>query len=129
MRQEYPEQWPDAMQALLRNLEAGEDVVWMFIRVLRAVDVEIINVECHRGPADAGVAMRVKDAMRAQCLTDVARVMLRAVAGPSRGVCRRRLHHTSLWSGRAHLRLAEASLVGSGHGARGQKGDAARPGS
>ena len=73
MRQEYPEQWPDAMQALLRNLEAGEDVVWMFIRVLRAVDVEIINVECHRGPADAGVAMRVKDAMRAQCLTDVAR--------------------------------------------------------
>ena len=67
MRQEYPEQWPDAMQALLRNLEAGEDVVWMFIRVLRAVDVEIINVECHRGPADAGVAMRVKDAMRAQC--------------------------------------------------------------
>jgi hypothetical protein len=72
MRHEYPDLWPHALTALLSHLQMGEDVIDMFLRVLRAVDAEIINVECHRSPRDAGVAMRVKDAMRLQCMSDIA---------------------------------------------------------
>lgn len=72
MRHEYPNLWPGAVTALLSHLEMGEDVIDMFLRVLRAVDAEIMNPECHRSPSDAGVAMRVKDGMRLQCLSQVA---------------------------------------------------------
>jgi hypothetical protein len=66
IRHEYPEQWEAPFTSLLCNLQMGEEVIAMFLRVLRAVDAEIINAECHRSAADAGVAMRVKDALREQ---------------------------------------------------------------
>jgi exportin-T len=72
MRHEYPNLWPHALTALLSHLQMGEDVIDMFLRVLRAVDAEIINVECHGSASDAGVAMRVKDGMRLQCMSDIA---------------------------------------------------------
>ena len=73
MRHEYPEQWQTPLTALLQHLEAGEHVIVMFLRVLRALDAEIINPECHRNASDAAVAMRVKDAIRLQCMQDIAR--------------------------------------------------------
>jgi len=72
IRHEYPEQWQVPFTSLLCNLQMGEDVINMFLRVMRAVDAEIINPECHRRGADAAVAMRIKDALREQCIADVA---------------------------------------------------------
>ena len=72
IRHDYCEHWLTPFTALLNHLQMGEDVIAMFLRVLRAVDAEIINAECHRSPADAGVAMRVKDSLREQCIGDIA---------------------------------------------------------
>eukprot|EP00960_Hanusia_phi_P061273 764794-Hanusia_phi.AAC.4 len=72
VRNDYPEQWPDALTILLSALNSGVTVIDMFLRVQDAVDAEIINSEFHRSPADAAVSMRVKDALRLQCLNEMA---------------------------------------------------------
>jgi len=71
LRNEYPETWPDAVTVILGALNSGLAMIDVFLRILEAMDTDIISAEFHRSPADAAVSMRVKDALREQCIADV----------------------------------------------------------
>lgn len=59
VRNEYPEHWEEAITTLLVALNLGQGLVDMFLRILDAIDEEIINMEFHRSPSDTAVSMKV----------------------------------------------------------------------
>ncbi|XP_020587359.1 exportin-T-like isoform X2 [Phalaenopsis equestris] len=71
---EYPSSWPSPFLHLLSHLPtAGTAAIDMFSRVLVALDDCIISQDYVRSPSDAAVATRLKDAMRHQCIPQIAR--------------------------------------------------------
>lgn len=81
---DFPERWPSAFSELLRALSGGRGSVDIFLRVLLALDVDVVDQAQHRSPIDAAVAMRVvrgvrggtahtsqKDGMRSTCMPEV----------------------------------------------------------
>ncbi|XP_021638920.2 exportin-T isoform X2 [Hevea brasiliensis] len=70
---EYPVIWSSVFVDFLPCLSKGGIVVDMFCRVLNALDDELISLDYPRTPEDMGVAVRVKDAMRQQCVGQIVR--------------------------------------------------------
>ncbi|XP_024390921.1 exportin-T isoform X2 [Physcomitrium patens] len=68
---EYPAEWPSAFLDMLGSLSKGPVVVDMFIRVLNALDEEVISFDFPRTEEEAAAATRIKDAMRQQCISQV----------------------------------------------------------
>ncbi|XP_010537618.1 PREDICTED: exportin-T isoform X1 [Tarenaya hassleriana] len=70
---EYPLVWSSVFLDFLPHLSKGAVVIDMFCRILNALDNELISLDCPRTPEDMSVATRVKDAMRQQCIPQIAR--------------------------------------------------------
>ncbi|KAF2300956.1 hypothetical protein GH714_018585 [Hevea brasiliensis] len=70
---EYPVIWSSVFVDFLPCLSKGGIVIDMFCRVLNALDDELISLDYPRTPEDMGVAGRVKDAMRQQCVGQIVR--------------------------------------------------------
>ncbi|KAJ8755813.1 hypothetical protein K2173_024358 [Erythroxylum novogranatense] len=65
---EYPLIWSSVFVDFLPHLSKGAIVIDMFCRVLNALDEELISLDYPRTQEELGVAGRVKDAMREQCV-------------------------------------------------------------
>ncbi|KAJ3673170.1 hypothetical protein LUZ60_006544 [Juncus effusus] len=72
---EYPATWPSAFIDLIPNLPSpvGPAASDMFARVLVALDNDLLSQEYPRSAAELSDAMRIKDAMRAQCVPQIVR--------------------------------------------------------
>ncbi|XP_065866859.1 exportin-T isoform X2 [Euphorbia lathyris] len=70
---EYPLIWSSVFVDFLPYLSKGPIVIDMFCRVLNALDDELISLDYPRTTEDLGVATRVKDAMRQQCIGQIVR--------------------------------------------------------
>ncbi|KAJ4841704.1 hypothetical protein Tsubulata_032461 [Turnera subulata] len=68
---EYPLIWSSVFVDFLPHLNKGEIVIDMFCRVLNALDDELISLDYPRTPEELGVAARVKDAIRQQCIGQI----------------------------------------------------------
>lgn len=68
---EYPTEWPSAFVDMLNALSKGPVVVDMFIRVLNALDEEVISFDFPRTQEECAAATRIKDAMRQQCISQI----------------------------------------------------------
>ncbi|KAG0621103.1 hypothetical protein M758_4G269300 [Ceratodon purpureus] len=68
---EYPAEWPGAFLDMLNSLSKGPVVVDMFIRVLNALDEEVISFDFPRTEEESAAATRIKDSMRQQCISQV----------------------------------------------------------
>ncbi|KAJ7566188.1 hypothetical protein O6H91_02G091900 [Diphasiastrum complanatum] len=72
VRLEYPTEWPSVFLDILSLLSKGPGVVDMLCRILISLDEEIISLEYPRTSDEIAIAMRIKDAMRQQCITRIA---------------------------------------------------------
>ncbi|CAA0331378.1 unnamed protein product [Arabidopsis thaliana] len=70
---EYPLIWSSVFLDFMLHLCKGAVVIDMFCRVLNALDDELISLDYPRTPEEISVAARVKDAMRQQCVPQIAR--------------------------------------------------------
>lgn len=78
---EYPSSWPSPFLHILSHVpSAGPAAVDMFSRLLAALDDDIISQDYRRSPNDAAVAARLKDAMRLQCIPQIARAWFSIVS-------------------------------------------------
>ncbi|XP_011035726.1 PREDICTED: exportin-T-like isoform X2 [Populus euphratica] len=68
---EYPLIWSSVFVDFLPHLGKGAVVIDMFCRILNALDDELISLDFPRTSEEMGVAGRVKDAMRQQCITQI----------------------------------------------------------
>ncbi|KAI5602377.1 hypothetical protein POPTR_001G168100v4 [Populus trichocarpa] len=68
---EYPLTWSSVFVDFLPHLRKGAVVIDMFCRILNALDDELISLDFPRTSEEMGVAGRVKDAMRQQCITQI----------------------------------------------------------
>lgn len=68
---EYPLVWSSVFVDLLPHLNKGQIVIDMFCRILNALDDELISLDYPRTAEELGVASRVKDAMRQQCIGQI----------------------------------------------------------
>ncbi|CAK7356517.1 unnamed protein product [Dovyalis caffra] len=71
---EYPLIWSSVFVDFLPHLRKGAVVIDMFCRILNALDDELISLDYPRTPEEMGVAGRVKDAMRQQCIAQIVKV-------------------------------------------------------
>ncbi|KAL0701575.1 hypothetical protein Bca4012_057697 [Brassica carinata] len=70
---EYPLVWSSVFVDFMGHLSKGPVVIDMFCRVLNGLDDELISLDYPRSPEEIAVAARVKDAMRQQCVPQIAR--------------------------------------------------------
>ncbi|KAF8111268.1 hypothetical protein N665_0076s0251 [Sinapis alba] len=70
---EYPLVWSSVFVDFMGHLSKGAVVIDMFCRVLNGLDDELISLDYPRSPEEISVAARVKDAMRQQCVPQIAR--------------------------------------------------------
>ncbi|XP_011625319.1 exportin-T isoform X2 [Amborella trichopoda] len=68
---EYPIAWSSIFLDFLSHLSKGPLVVDMFCRVLNALDEELISLDYPRSQEELQAAVRVKDAMRQQCVPQI----------------------------------------------------------
>jgi exportin-T len=77
IRIEYPTIWPNALIDLFPNMnlqsQAGPALSDMFARVLVVLDDDLLSQDYPRSPAELADAMRVKDAIRTQCVSQIVR--------------------------------------------------------
>eukprot|EP01133_Synstelium_polycarpum_P014604 gene14604-17268_t len=51
-KQEYPEQWPSFFNEFLVLLQLGPPLIDIFLRILRAIDEEVVSFDVHRSTAE-----------------------------------------------------------------------------
>ena len=68
---EYPSGWPSIFVDLVQAVDKGPPWVDMMCRVFSTLDDEVISLDYPRTSEDNVVAMRIKDAMRQQCIVQV----------------------------------------------------------
>ncbi|RWW29167.1 hypothetical protein GW17_00006318, partial [Ensete ventricosum] len=74
IRLEYPSPWPDPFLRILPCLPSADpSSIDMFARFLVALDDDLLSLDYPRSSAEAADAARVKDAMRQQCVPQIAR--------------------------------------------------------
>jgi len=71
LRVDYPQCWPLVFDQMLATLQNGPVSIDMFLRVLKALNEDVVVHEESNG-YDSEVAMRVKDGMRDGCLPQLA---------------------------------------------------------
>ncbi|KAH7655403.1 exportin-T protein [Dioscorea alata] len=69
----YPHSWPTPFVDLLPRLADGPHAVDMFLRLLSSLDDDLLSQDYPRDAAATAAASRVKDAMRMQCVPQIAR--------------------------------------------------------
>ncbi|KAJ4815479.1 Exportin-T [Rhynchospora pubera] len=83
IRTEYPAVWPIALIDLIPNSNlqphAAPALNDMFARVLVVLDDDLLSQDYPRSAAELADAMRVKDAMRTQCISQIVRHWFEAV--------------------------------------------------
>lgn len=70
---DYPLIWTSVFVDFLSRLSKGAVVIDMFCRVLNALDEELISLDYPRTSGEMGVAGRIKDSMRQQCVGQIVR--------------------------------------------------------
>ncbi|CAL9054794.1 unnamed protein product [Musa banksii] len=74
IRLEYPSVWPDPFLRTLPCVTSADPAsVDMFARLLVALDDDLLSHDYPRSPEESADATRVKDAMRLQCVPQIAR--------------------------------------------------------
>jgi len=66
---DYPEKWPLFFSDLLQCLQFGALAVDMYLRILKAIDEEVVDRDVIRSPQEAERNTQIKDTMRDTCIT------------------------------------------------------------
>uniref|UniRef100_A0A0B6ZHY5 Exportin-T n=1 Tax=Arion vulgaris TaxID=1028688 RepID=A0A0B6ZHY5_9EUPU len=69
---DFPHRWPLFFTNLLSTLPRGPQAVDMYLRVLLAIDTEVVDRDIVHSPEEAHRNNMLKDAMRGQCVNDLA---------------------------------------------------------
>ncbi|GJS35095.1 exportin-T [Tanacetum coccineum] len=77
---EYPVIWSSVFVDFIPNLSKGAVVIDMFCRVLNVLDDELISQDYPRSVEEGAVSVRVKDAMRQQCVGQIVNVWYEIVS-------------------------------------------------
>eukprot|EP01132_Coremiostelium_polycephalum_P004280 gene4280-5354_t len=70
-KQEYPESWPTFFNEFLSLLQLGPSAIDIFLRILKAIDEEVVSFDVHRTPAELAHNTLIKDTMRDGSMTDI----------------------------------------------------------
>lgn len=68
---DYPTRWPTFMTDLLSVLQMGPPAVNLYLRILLAIDTEVVDREVIHTQAETDRNTLIKDAMREQCVVDL----------------------------------------------------------
>lgn len=68
---DYPSRWPSFMADLLSMLQMGPHAVDIFLRILLAIDAEVVDREIIHSQAESDRNSRIKDTMREHCVVDL----------------------------------------------------------
>ncbi|RMX59336.1 hypothetical protein pdam_00014020 [Pocillopora damicornis] len=68
---DYPEGWPTFFSDLLQCLQFGAKAVDMYLRILKAIDEEVVDRDVTRNQQEADRNMKIKDAIRETCITNL----------------------------------------------------------
>ncbi|XP_064088049.1 exportin-T-like [Macrobrachium nipponense] len=68
---DYPSRWPTFMTDLLSVLQMGPPAVNLYLRILLAVDTEVVDREVIHTQVETDRNTLIKDAMREQCVLDL----------------------------------------------------------
>ncbi|EFA82882.1 armadillo-like helical domain-containing protein [Heterostelium album PN500] len=70
-KQEYPENWSSFFQEFLSLLSNGPNLIDIFLRVLKAIDEEVVSYDVHRSTAELAHNTFIKDTMRDSAIKDI----------------------------------------------------------
>ncbi|GAM23232.1 hypothetical protein SAMD00019534_064070 [Acytostelium subglobosum LB1] len=70
-KQEYPEQWPQFFNDFLSMLAIGPNVIDIFLRILKSIDIEVVSFNVHRSTAELAHNTMIKDTMRDGAIKDI----------------------------------------------------------
>lgn len=65
---DYPKRWPNFFTDLLQTLSLGPQAVDLYIRVLLAIDSEVVDREIVHSKEEADRNTHIKDHMRETCV-------------------------------------------------------------
>ncbi|XP_029201596.2 exportin-T-like [Acropora millepora] len=68
---DYPEQWPSFFSDLLQCLQFGSRAVDMYLRILKAIDEEVVDRDVVRSPQLNERSTKIKDTMRDTCVVEL----------------------------------------------------------
>lgn len=68
---DYPERWPTFMADVLSTLRTGPNAVDLYLRLLLAIDTEVVDREIIHSQAESDRNNRIKDTMREHCVLDL----------------------------------------------------------
>ncbi|XP_015780138.1 PREDICTED: exportin-T-like [Acropora digitifera] len=68
---DYPEQWPSFFSDLLQCLQFGSQAVDMYLRILKAIDEEVVDRDVVRSPQLNERSTKIKDTMRDTCVVEL----------------------------------------------------------
>jgi exportin-T len=78
---DYPDRWPGFFTDLLQTLALGQRAVDHYLRVLLAVDSEVVDREVMHSKEEADRNTRIKDHMRECCVQDLVDSWYRIMVG------------------------------------------------
>ncbi|EGG15755.1 armadillo-like helical domain-containing protein [Cavenderia fasciculata] len=71
-KQEYPEQWPNFFNEYLSLLQVGGvPAIDIFLRILKAIDEEVVSFNVHRSTTELAQNTQIKDSMREGAIKDI----------------------------------------------------------
>ncbi|KAJ9595161.1 hypothetical protein L9F63_013519, partial [Diploptera punctata] len=65
---DYPSHWPDFFGDLIKVLSFGQKAADIYMRILKAIDIEVADLDIVRTPQEIERNSVIKDAMRATCV-------------------------------------------------------------
>lgn len=68
---DYPDKWPLFFSDLLQCLQFGSQAVDMYLRILKAIDEEVVDRDVIRSAQEAERNTKIKDTMRDNCITEL----------------------------------------------------------
>ena len=68
---DYPKRWPTFFTDLLQTLGMGPRAVDLYLRVLLAIDCEVVDREVIHSKEEADRNTQIKDHMRESCVQDL----------------------------------------------------------
>ena len=68
---DYPEKWSSFFSDILSILQLGAAATDIFLRILKAIDQEVINREVQQSAKEIQRSTLIKDTMRVQCVNDL----------------------------------------------------------
>eukprot|EP00879_Flechtneria_rotunda_P017634 GHRR01018485.1.p1 GENE.GHRR01018485.1~~GHRR01018485.1.p1 ORF type:complete len:825 (+),score=308.84 GHRR01018485.1:604-3078(+) len=72
VKREYPRVWPNFFIELVAAAGTGPGLADMFVRIMVAVDEDVISLDIPRSAGETKLSMHLKDSMREQGITEVA---------------------------------------------------------